>query len=80
MQMRSPLKAPERQNNRQQDKTRTATNGGEEIKAWEFIDILSWIQVGLRQRTESEPVPKKEIFVIVHHFEQLNKGNMLNSC
>lgn len=57
--MRSPLKAPERQNNRQQDKTRTATNGGEEIKAWEFIDILSWIQVGLRQRTESEPVPKK---------------------
>lgn len=55
--MRSPLKARELQNNRQQDKTRTATNGGGKIKAWEIIDIPSWIQVGLRRAIEREPVP-----------------------
>lgn len=70
--MRSPLRAPARQNNRQQDETRTAANGGKDTEASEIIDILSWNRVGLRRKAEREreqelpPPPKEKKYIYIY--------------
>lgn len=55
--MRSPLKAPEQQKQQAARQDKNCNERRRKIKAWEIIDIPSWIEVGLRRAIAREPVP-----------------------